>query len=112
MSPAFKDIEKLTASDPRVMKELLTVFIRENHIHIKKIEAARQSENWKELKKIAHKVKSSFALVGMMEHRALAEKLEEVAGDEPATTKKLTLKLLKACKEAISLVEKRLVELA
>ena len=109
---AFKELDKLTGGDAGVMKELLTIFIRENLLRINTIKACQDSKNWKELKRTAHKIKSSFALIGMMQHRALAEELEQVAGDDRVCTDKLIVKLLKACQEAIDHVQKKLKEIS
>lgn len=94
------------------MKELLTIYIRENSLSIQKLQEQRAAENWNELKRAAHKLKSSLALIGLNDARAQAEELEHYAGDDPAKTKKFIEDLTSTLKQVIVEMEIKLKELS
>ncbi len=109
---SFTEIEKITAGNAQALKELLKIFVNENTKNVKKLEEYLATENWDELKKTAHKIKSSLALVGMMDYHALAEDLEKTAGTNVADTKKKIAQVTEACQNAINQTEIKLKQLA
>jgi len=109
---SFTEIEKITGGNPQVMKELLGIFVKQNGANVQDIEKLFAAQNWNDLKKMAHKLKSSLALVGLPQHRALAEELEHTAGNEIAQTTKLVKELTEATRKVIAEIELKLKEIA
>jgi HPt (histidine-containing phosphotransfer) domain-containing protein len=105
---SFTEIEKITVGDQQLMKQLLAVFVNENTQNIRKMREYLDSENWEELKKVAHKLKSSFALVGQPDYSVLAEEVEKTAGADALDTKNKIARLTEACQNAIHQTEKKL----
>ncbi len=109
---SFKEIEKITAGNKEVMRGLLELFIRQNTIYVNDIEIYFKMQNWSDLKKVSHKLKSSLALIGMLGHRALAEKLEHIAGYEISETQKLVDELVQVTRLALVEIESKLKEIS
>ena len=105
---SFTQIEKITAGDPQVMKQLLEIFVRENTLALAKIEECLAGGNWSELKKTAHKLKSSLALIGLSDARALAEELEQDAGTDLQQTKKIVLEIKTICLTVVEEINKKI----
>jgi len=105
---SFAEIEKITAGNPQVMKELLGIFVKQNGDNVADIKKLFAEQNWNGLKKTAHKLKSSLALVGLPRHRALAEELEHTAGNEITQTTKLVAELTEATRKVIAEIELKL----
>jgi HPt (histidine-containing phosphotransfer) domain-containing protein len=108
---SFEHIDQITQRDPGATRDLLHVFIRQNLLNIDEIQAQLQKENWSGLQKVAHKIKSSLALVGLTESRALAEELERTAGNDLGRTHELAEAVSAAARAAISEVTLRLKDL-
>lgn len=105
---SYADIDKITQGDPRVTKDLLNVFIRQNLENADRLKELHSTLQWSDLRKAAHKLKSSLALVGLIEHRAMAEKLERSAGDDPAETKQLVDQLTAVTLQVVAELMKKL----
>ncbi|HXB39895.1 MAG TPA: Hpt domain-containing protein [Bacteroidia bacterium] len=107
---SFTEIEKITSGDAPAMKQLLQVFIKETTLNTQKMQEYLNAENWEELKKTTHKLKSSLALVGLADYRTLAEDIEKTAGADIESTQKKTAQLTEACQSVIYQTEKKLKE--
>lgn len=105
---SFEHINQITLGDPLATKDLLEVFVRQNLRNIEDIKEDLARERWSEMRKVAHKLKSSLALVGMTAHRALAEELEENAGIDPGRTRELVVTLTKATHRALDEIRQKL----
>lgn len=73
---SLTEIEKITAGNTETLKELLSVFITESTLQIQKLQTHLTEGDLRELKNSAHKIKSSFMLIGLEKYRSLAEKIE------------------------------------
>lgn len=105
---SFQQIEKITLGDAGMMRDLMALFVKENTLNVQRLQTLLEAQNWPELKQAAHKIKSSFALAGMEEHRALAEKVEKTAGEDISLTGKNTLEVVEAMRAAMAEMEKKL----
>jgi HPt (histidine-containing phosphotransfer) domain-containing protein len=113
------EIEKITAGNLSALKELLTVFISESTLQIQNLKNYLSEGNLRELKNSAHKIKSSFMLIGLGEYRALAEKVENTkdpfAGEAGKNSEKINAEvneLITVYTKAIEELKVRLKELA
>jgi HPt (histidine-containing phosphotransfer) domain-containing protein len=91
-----------------MMRDLMALFVKENAANVQRLQTLLEAQNWPELKKAAHKIKSSFALVGMEEHRVLAEKVEKDGGQDISLTQKNTKEIIEAMREAMGVMESKL----
>lgn len=105
---SFSEIEKITQGDRKAMKDLLQVFIRQNLENINHLKQNFLDADWDALKKTAHKLKSSLALVGLHQHRSMSEELERIAGNDTAATKKMVDELTSATLQAVDEMNARL----
>jgi HPt (histidine-containing phosphotransfer) domain-containing protein len=58
-------LEELSAGDPLFIKSIITQFVAEAPIVIKKIQLAAFQKNWTELAYLVHKFSSNLAFVGL-----------------------------------------------
>jgi HPt (histidine-containing phosphotransfer) domain-containing protein len=105
---SYTDIERITQGDPRVTKDLLNVFIKQNLDNADKIKEYGAAGQWDLLRKVAHKLKSSLALVGLTEHREMAEQLERYAGEDPVATQRMVQELSLAILQVIAELTEKL----
>lgn len=105
---SFDYIKDLTLGDPVLTRDLLRVFITQNEQNIGMIRQRLDAQDWRELQRVAHKIKSSLALVGMTAHRALAEELEKTAGQDTARTCELAEQIIGATHAAIEEIRRKL----
>lgn len=105
---SFDHINQITLGDPAATKGLLEVFVRQNLMNITQMQEHVVRQNWAELKKVSHKLKSSLALVGMQANRALAEELENTAGTDINRTHTLVNALISATTDALSEIQREL----
>lgn len=108
---SFDYINELTLGDRVLTRDLLTVFITQNEQNIAVIRQSLDTHDWRELQKVAHKIKSSLALVGMTANRVLAEELERTAGEDAVRTRKLAAQIISATTSAIDEIRRKLKKL-
>lgn len=99
---SLSKIENITGGDKASMQELLSVFMEEASLQVQKLQAYLSNGNLEELKHTAHKVKSSFLLIGLDKYKPLAEKIEEKAGENLKKTKEEVTELISIYTQAIS----------
>ena len=83
---SFEFIDQITLRDPKATRELLRVYVAQNKQNSRDLREAVSAQDWALARKIAHKLKSSLALVGLTEGRSKAELLERTAGDDVQET--------------------------
>ena len=108
---SLREIERITSADKNSMKEFLVLFIYETSLRIEEIKEQVKSNNWDELKKLAHKTKSSLNIVGMNTYLPIAEDLEQKAGMDPEKTKEQAKLLYTVLAQAVSELESNLKKL-
>ena len=109
---SLQEIEKITGGDVNTLKELLIVFIEEALKQIQKLEAYSQTKDIQELKNTAHKMKSSFILIGLNSYNPIVEEIEMIGEKDPQKTAKQVAELLLVYTQAIKELKGKLKELS
>ena len=109
---SLEEIERITNSDPNILKEFIKIFISETSLRIVEIREHLNNNNWSELKKLAHKIKSSLLMVKMTPYVPIAQELEQNAGANPEKAKEQIDILIIALTQAISELENDLKDLS
>lgn len=105
---SFEYIDQITLRDPQATSDLLKVYVAQNSTNMRELQEALVLQNWPLLRKIAHKLKSSLALLGLSHSRSIAEQLERTGGEDLHQTHDLVAEVCRALTNAIEVVEKRL----
>ena len=72
-------LHKRAEGDKEFLTEIFEIYIREMPIYLKEFNQFVKSENWPEIGKQAHKMKSPIILVGAIELKNIFEKIEKEA---------------------------------
>jgi HPt (histidine-containing phosphotransfer) domain-containing protein len=78
----FQYLKEVSGGDEVFLAQMIKVFKQEQRLTIEKMKAAVYNQDWEGLSKVAHKFRSSCAVMGMKGLSKLAEKLE-FFGDNP-----------------------------
>ncbi|MBI5218725.1 MAG: Hpt domain-containing protein [Bacteroidia bacterium] len=78
-------LKNLTGGDNVVISEVINLFKMEVPRYIQELNTALNNKNWDELAAVAHKAKSSFALMGINDVVTDLKKLETLSKDEKNT---------------------------
>jgi hypothetical protein len=78
-------IQNLTSGDIVVIKEIISLFRMEVPLYIADLKKSYDEKQWDNLAAVAHKAKSSFALMGIQEVVADLKSLEIQAKDKQIT---------------------------
>lgn len=102
-------LRESTDNDPRLMKQIIEVFLQQTPVSIERIEAAFQNKDWNDLKKTAHKMKPTFEYVGIKNLRNLVSEVQTLAENKSELEKLpgLIKTIKQTCEQASS--ELRLV---
>ena len=105
----FTNLEYLkqrTKSNPKLMTEMISLYLVQTASLVAAMKQSLESRNWNDLQAIAHKMISSFTIMGMSkDHENLAKKIQEYASSElhteeiPELVSQLTDVLAQACEE-------------
>jgi HPt (histidine-containing phosphotransfer) domain-containing protein len=85
MKTDLKYLEKMTEGDRDLIKELIGIFSTQVEEYNKQFQSLLDEQNWPELSKLAHKAKSSVAIMGMKELAENLKNLEILAGEGSQT---------------------------
>ena len=66
-------IEKIVGKKKQEKKKLLDIFIRQVSKQVEQLQTCIKGNDWKGLKKLVHKMKSTFIIADMPEAKALAD---------------------------------------
>lgn len=96
-------LEAMTEGDKGLIKEMIAIFstqVEEYGTHMQK---HVDEKNWSELSKLAHKAKSTVAIMGMKKLSEEMKKLERLAKEGKATESYSSFidKFARECKEAV-----------
>lgn len=95
----------MTDSNPDLMQELIDIFTSQAEEYIQEMQDAYARSDWQSLSRIAHKAKSSVAIMGMNELSEMLKDFEILARDQKNVNKyseyidKFTREINQACKE-------------
>ncbi len=100
-------IDSVTGGDEKFKQELISVFVQQMPSLLVGLEKALQDNDYKQLSAIAHKTKSSVALMGIESLRADMSELEQKAktGDDVECYKRIVTKFLEASTDVLAEIE-------
>jgi HPt (histidine-containing phosphotransfer) domain-containing protein len=78
-------LEDMTEGDKRLIMELIGIFSTQVEEYSRQMATLLKEKNWSELSKLAHKAKSSVAIMGMKDLSQELKKLEILADKEEKT---------------------------
>ncbi len=85
MTTDLSYLETMTEGDKVLIRELIGIFSTQVEEYGKQMQIFLEENNWKELSKLAHKAKSSVAIMGMKELAEEMKQLEISASKEEKT---------------------------
>jgi HPt (histidine-containing phosphotransfer) domain-containing protein len=68
-------LKNMTDGNPKLIREIIDIFLEQVHEYSRDMQQSYEQKNWRALSRIAHKAKSSVAIMGMHD---LAEMLKEL----------------------------------
>jgi PAS domain S-box-containing protein len=99
-------LKQRTKSNPKLMAEMISLYLEQTTSLIKDIRLSLQGSDWKQVQAIAHKMIPSFAIMGISpDHENLAQRIQEYARSQqhfekiPDLIHQLTEVLEQACEE-------------
>ncbi len=99
-------LHNLTKSKPKLILEMISAYLEQTSGLIKAMKESLQHEDWEELQAAAHKMISSFSIVGIdVKYEDMSKKIQEYASSEkhldelPALVLQLETVCMHACKE-------------
>jgi HPt (histidine-containing phosphotransfer) domain-containing protein len=99
----------MTDGNPELMKELIDIFTSQAKEYKQEMQDLFRKSDWQELSRLAHRAKSSVAIMGMTELSEMLKDFEILARDQknvdkfPEYINKFTSEINEACKELKSL---------
>jgi HPt (histidine-containing phosphotransfer) domain-containing protein len=94
-------LNNYSGNDPEFEKQLIELFIKEMPEYLKDLEKNVQDENFKGIKMVAHKMKSSCGIFGLKDLVERFHKLEELS---VSCQIQLILKIFHDCKSQLDLI--------
>lgn len=97
-------LEAMTEDDKGLIKELIGIFSTQVKEYSDQMQKYLGEQNWLGLSKLAHKAKSTVAIMGMRELSEKLKQLEMLAKEEKKTGSYATIidNFTTECKEAVS----------
>ncbi|HDJ33978.1 MAG TPA: Hpt domain-containing protein [Bacteroidetes bacterium] len=81
----LKYLEEMTGGSRELVKEMIDIFISQIPEFIEEMRKLHKKNDWHSLGLLAHKAKSSVAIMGMEEQAAKLKKLEQLTKEEKET---------------------------
>jgi hypothetical protein len=98
----IRKIKKISAGSKKVERELMDIIIRQTSFLLQGIEESLSKADWVELRRLAHKIQSTFTILKMQRAKELAEAIRITSGIKIRITKKNTLELIEICNEMLA----------
>lgn len=95
------ELEKIAGNKASEKRELLEIFIKQTSEQLIQMNACLAKKDWKELKRIAHSMKSTFLHIKMERAIALTEIIRTTAGVNIKTTKEQVNELMILCTQLL-----------
>ena len=96
-SNELKELEKIAGGLKLEKKKLLEIFIKQTSEQLSQINSSFVKKDWKELKRIAHSMKSTFLHIKMKRSIELTELIRTTAGENVRVTKEQVNELIIIC---------------
>jgi HPt (histidine-containing phosphotransfer) domain-containing protein len=104
-------IEKYMQGNKQSTKKLIEIFIRQTSQEIKDLQTCLVNKDWREIKEIAHKMKSAFLYLDMPRPIELTEYLRKKAGTNITASIEHINELSEICLQLINSFKKELKKL-
>jgi HPt (histidine-containing phosphotransfer) domain-containing protein len=101
----LKEFDRVSYGDAQAKEKIIQAFLLQKPDDVRVINTCLRTENWKELKEITHKLKSSFIYLNMPRPVELTEELRTRAGEDIEATKKQAKELVVICEEIIKILK-------
>jgi PAS domain S-box-containing protein len=101
-----QSLKELTGGDDVFMAEMIEIYLRNTPVMLKEIKASFKKHDFEKLKRTAHKIKSSFGMMGMSESLQIADSIEQ--SDEKNSDQDLLKAKLDRLTELVAGSEKEL----
>jgi HPt (histidine-containing phosphotransfer) domain-containing protein len=101
-SKALQGIEKIAKGNEQTKKELIEIFVRQISLQIEQLQTYLKKNNWEEIKKIAHSIKSSLFYIDLTDGIILAARIEKKAGINVEVTTRQVHELVNKCLRIIN----------
>jgi pentatricopeptide repeat protein len=101
-SSVLKEVDKFAKGNRQTKLKYIELFISQTSQEIKGLQACLKNKDWSEVKRIVHRMRSSFIFLAMQEAKTLADTIWKTAGINSKTTTQQINKLSKICLEVIS----------
>ncbi len=98
----LNEVEKFAKGNKQTKIKYMELFISQTSQEIKDLQACLENKDWSEVKRIVHRMRSSFIFLAMQEAKTLADTIWKTAGINSKTTSQQINKLSKLCLEVIS----------
>ncbi|MGE3823533.1 MAG: response regulator, partial [Bacteroidia bacterium] len=99
-------LKELTGGDDSFMAEMIEIYLRNTPAMLKEMKISFKKHDFEKLKRTAHKIKSSFGMMGMNEPLQIADSIEQ--SDEKNTDQDIMKLKIERLTELISVSEKEL----
>ncbi len=102
-------LKNMTDGNPDLIQELIDIFTSQADEYVSEMHDLYSNSDWQALSRLAHKAKSSVAIMGMNELSEMLKDFEILARDQknvdkfPEYIEKFTCEINEACKELKSL---------
>jgi PAS domain S-box-containing protein len=101
-----QSLKELTGGDDTFMAEMIEIYLRNTPVMLKEMKSSFKKHDFEKLKRTAHKIKSSFGMMGMNEPLQIADEIELF--DEKSNNQNLLKAKLDRLAELVSGSEKEL----
>jgi HPt (histidine-containing phosphotransfer) domain-containing protein len=81
MSVDLTYLKNITNDDPELIREMIDIFVRQIKEYTREIKEICKDGRWKDLSRLAHKVRSSLAIMGLSDLSSRMKELEILAGE-------------------------------
>lgn len=76
-------LQEVAGNDSDFIQEMIQTFLRKNVEYVAEMESCFHAKNWEELGNIAHKAKSSYAMLGIYAMQIVAALIEQLCNNQP-----------------------------
>ncbi len=94
-------IKEIAAGDKQAEMKLIDIIISQTSSQLLEIENSLNEANWVELKRLVHKMQSTFSILKMKRAKELTETLRETAGINNQASKKEIAEVIEICNQML-----------
>ena len=75
-------LRKMTDDNPDLLREIIEIFFKQIYEYTREMQESYDQKNWQSLSRIAHKAKSSVAIMGMHSLAEMLKEMETLSGEQ------------------------------